>query len=189
MSERNRRRTRILIIAAAIALVVFAGVTVIRIISIRLGLQRARQEMELESMINGGTPEKQSTGQQAVSEPVSTSEQGAEEPGDVTDLFGQDPADAEIVTDPRTGVTFVKNQLMVSCKEGTDRAQVEEICEGIDATIVGYIELTSDFLIEFNTDCTYLELEEKGQELESDYDFIRMAVPNLANEILPEAEE
>ena len=49
-----------------------------------------------------------------------------------------------------------------------------------DGEIVGYIEFTSDFQIEFKHDKTYEELEELAKKLEDEYYFIINVSLNLS---------
>lgn len=71
----------------------------------------------------------------------------------------------DVVIDDETGIKYVKNQLLVSCNLGTDRDIMEAIFEEVDATVVGYIEITSDFQIEFNEDKTIYEMDEMAEYL------------------------
>ena len=93
---------------------------------------------------------------------------------DIGKMYDKEAKPEDIVTDEKTGRTYVKNQLLVSFTMGTpdDWEKMESICKEIDAEIVGYIELTSDFQIEFNHDMTYEELEELAKKLEDEYYFI-----------------
>ncbi|MDE6686639.1 MAG: hypothetical protein K2K17_04930 [Lachnospiraceae bacterium] len=47
------------------------------------------------------------------------------------------------------GYPCVKNQLLLMSKEGVTFAQIEELVHSYDAEIVGYLELTDDYQIEF----------------------------------------
>ena len=99
---------------------------------------------------------------------------------DIGDNYYKEPSTDDIQTDKESGIVYVKNQLLISCEIGTPKEKVEDICKELDAKIVGYIEITSDFQIEFNEDHTYKELIEIGKDLEDKYDFIRMASINTA---------
>ena len=78
----------------------------------------------------------------------------------------------------------MKNQLLVSIKMGTPdaRKKMEDICKEIGAEIVGSIELTSDYQIEFKSDKTYDELIKIGKELEEKYYFISSVFLNTVIE-------
>jgi FtsZ-interacting cell division protein YlmF len=63
-----------------------------------------------------------------------------------------------------------------------DKEFMEEACKAIDAEIVGYTEITSDFQIEFVEDKTYEELEEIAEQLK-EYDFVRDVFFNTVSEV------
>ena len=104
-------------------------------------------------------------------EPSSTDEEGW---GDIGDTYYKEPGKDDIVVDEKTGHKYVKNQLLVSIKIGTPDAKkkMEEICKELGAEIVGCIELTNDYQIEFTRDMTYDELNKISKELEEKYYFI-----------------
>ena len=80
----------------------------------------------------------------------------------------------DIVFDEKSGIRYVKNQLLVSIKMGTPdaRQKMEEICKEIDAEIVGALETTKDYQIEFKHDMTYDDLMKVSNELKEKYYFI-----------------
>ena len=80
----------------------------------------------------------------------------------------------DIVFDQKSGIRYVKNQLLVSIKMGTPdaRQKMEEICKEIDAEIVGALETTKDYQIEFKHDMTYDDLMKVSNELKEKYYFI-----------------
>ena len=78
--------------------------------------------------------------------------------GDIGEAYYKEATADDIVE--YDGLQCVKNQLLVSCNLGTSKEQMEMVCEEVGAEIVGYIEITSDFQIEFKEDKTYEELEE-----------------------------
>ena len=84
-------------------------------------------------------------------------------------MYDKEAKPEDFVTDKKSGIKYVKNQLLVSFTMGTpnDWEKMESICQEIDAEIVGYIEFTSDFQIEFKHDKTYEELEELAKKLEN----------------------
>ena len=101
---------------------------------------------------------------------------------DVGEMYYKEAAPEDIVTDEKSHVRYVKNQLLVSFTMGTPDAKkkMEDICKEIDAEIVGYIEFTSDFQIEFSSDKTYDELMKIGEELTEKYYFILRVDVNYA---------
>ena len=104
---------------------------------------------------------------------------------DIGDNYYKEAGKDDIVTDAKSGRTYVKNQLLISCTMGTpnDREKIQKICEELDAEIVGYIELTSDFQIEFKHDKTYEELMAIAKELEEKYYYIISVTPNYASAV------
>lgn len=113
-------------------------------------------------------------------EPTDDTTRASETLSDIGENYFKEAKPDDIETDKASGIVYVKNQLLISCEIGTPKEEVEKICEKLDAKIVGYIEITSDFQIEFNKDHTYAELIETGKELENEYSFIRMASINTA---------
>ncbi|MBE7069539.1 MAG: hypothetical protein E7386_03445 [Ruminococcaceae bacterium] len=88
----------------------------------------------------------------------------------------------DIVTDEKTGYRYVKNQLLVSFTAGTpnDMEKMEKICKELGAKIVGYLQVTSDFQIEFDRDMTCEELLKIAEELKEKYYFVSSASLNFA---------
>lgn len=87
-----------------------------------------------------------------------------------------------MVKDPDSGISYVENQLLISCDLGTDKEQVENICEKFDAEIVGYTEITGDFQIEFKEYKTYDELMKIADEIETGYAYVSMVYLNTVTE-------
>lgn len=106
----------------------------------------------------------------------------------VGDAYYKEAKPEDILTDKESGIRYVKNQLQISCEPGTDKKLVEKICEEIGADIVGYIEMTSDFQIEFKTDKTLTEMTKIGEELKNKYSFIRRVDPHYAISSGPDTE-
>ena len=99
-----------------------------------------------------------------------------------SELYYKDSTKDDIVTDEKTGISYIKNQLLISCSVGTpnDKEKIQKICDEIGAEIVGYIEITSDFQIEFKRDMTYDELMKIANELTEKYYFIESVALNYA---------
>ena len=105
-----------------------------------------------------------------------------EEPGtfdDIGEAYFKEPTAADIVEDDELGIRYVRNQLLVSAFMGLDKSVMEDICEEIGATIVGYIALTSDFQIEFNDDMTLEDLSIMADYLNS-YSFVSNVTLNMS---------
>lgn len=114
--------------------------------------------------------------------PSETDGSGSENIGE---NYFKEPGPDDIVTDDLSGLQFVKNQLLISCEMGTPdvKAKVQEICDEIGAEIVGYIELTSDFQIEFKRDMSYDDLMKVAEELRGKYYFILDITLNTATKV------
>ncbi len=63
------------------------------------------------------------------------------------------------------GYSCVKNQLLLTAEEGITFAQIEELVHSYDAEIVGYLELTDDYQIEFYEEITPERLWTLKEEL------------------------
>ena len=106
---------------------------------------------------------------------------------DIGENYFKEADPDDIVYDEETGLIYVKNQLLVSCKLGTSREEMEDVCEEIGAEIVGYTEITSDFQIEFKEDKTLDDLDEIGDYLYG-YPFVSAVFLNTAFSTVPEEE-
>ena len=91
--------------------------------------------------------------------------------GDQGDAYYKEAHDKDIVRDPESGYKYVQNQLLISCEMGTSREKVEDICKELNAEIVGYIALSSDFQIEFKEGKSYKELREEAERIKK-YPFV-----------------
>lgn len=74
------------------------------------------------------------------------------------EIYAKESNPSDIVTDDETGRMYVKNQILVSAYPGVDKAVIESIAAEIGAGIVGYIELTNDYQLEFISDKTSEEI-------------------------------
>ncbi|WP_034450757.1 hypothetical protein [Butyrivibrio sp. AE2032] len=104
---------------------------------------------------------------------VSDTDRELEPLEDIGENYYKEVGVDDVVFDKESGMQYAKNQLLISCDIGTPRKDVEKICKKIGAEIVGYMEITSDFQIEFKKDMTYDELMAMSEELKEKYDFIR----------------
>ena len=101
------------------------------------------------------------------------------------EFYVKEAAPGDIVKDEKIGYIYVKNQLLISCVLATPRAKekVQKICEELDAEIVGVLEMTGDFQIEFHQDKTGEELLDIAKKLKEQYYFISSVDLNLASEM------
>lgn len=100
------------------------------------------------------------------------------------DWISEIDEDGEVVYDEKTGLSYIKNQIILSVIMGIDRETVEILAESIDAKVVGYIELVNYYQLEFNTDKTYDELNEMINNLE-ELNFVDHASFNWVHELCP----
>ena len=101
---------------------------------------------------------------------------------DLGELYYKEASDADIVFNEEYGVSYVKNQLLISAMLGTNKEDVEEAVAEVGAEIVGYIEITSDFQIEFFEDKSLDELVEIAEYLYT-YPWVNNVTLNLVNEV------
>ena len=101
---------------------------------------------------------------------------------DLGELYYKEASDADIVFNEEYGVGYVKNQLLISAMLGTNKEDVEEAVAEVGAEIVGYIEITSDFQIEFLEDKSLDELVEIAEYLYT-YPWANNVTLNLVNEV------
>ncbi|MCQ2527200.1 MAG: hypothetical protein MJ130_10580 [Lachnospiraceae bacterium] len=101
---------------------------------------------------------------------------------DLGELYYKGASDADIVFNEEYGVSYVKNQLLISAMLGTNKEDVEEAVAEVGAEIVGYIEITSDFQIEFFEDKSLDELVEIAEYLYT-YPWANNVTLNLVNEV------
>ena len=80
------------------------------------------------------------------------------------------------------GYPCVKNQLLLTSEEGISFAQVEELVHSYDAEIVGYLELTDDYQIEFYEDIAPETLRLLREEFARN-ELIRRCDYNLSAEV------
>ncbi|MBR2549612.1 MAG: hypothetical protein IKE92_06245 [Clostridiales bacterium] len=100
---------------------------------------------------------------------------------DIGENYFKEPSSDDVVT--YNGIYFVKNQLLVSCELGTSKEEMESVCRDVGADIVGYIELTGDFQIEFSQDQSPEDLDEVTEYMYSHYPFIKFVSLNTVYEL------
>lgn len=87
----------------------------------------------------------------------------------------------DLVTDAETGICYVSNQILVSAVPDATREALVKLFEECGATVVGFIELTNDFQIEFAEAKTITELTDCIDWLEGS-DLIAYASLNISSE-------
>lgn len=78
---------------------------------------------------------------------------------DIGEAYFKQLCGEDIVTNPDTGILYVRNQILVSALPGADKSMIQELAADVEADIVGYIELTNDYQLEFPQEQTQEELE------------------------------
>ena len=101
---------------------------------------------------------------------------------DIGENYYKPAKETDIVFDESTGIRYVKNQLLVSCYLGYSRDEVEPIFDEVGAVVVGYIELTGDYQIEFVEDKTIDELDAIAEYLYG-YPYVSFISLNTSAEI------
>lgn len=97
-------------------------------------------------------------------------------------MFFKEPQPEDIVYDAEHGVSYVKNQLLISAELGAPEEEMQRIFEELGAEVVGFIELTNDYQIEFKTDKTLAELEAAANYIDS-FSFVQGVTLNLILDI------
>ena len=200
MSDRHKRKLRVILIAGIIFAVLFIGVAVLRVIRISAGIKKMKEEAAVyetqvkeqpsaETPVKSADPEEKEP-DETPAEPEETSystpdpEREKEPLEDIGENYYKEVTSMdEVEFNEETGIQYVKNQLLISCELGTPKELVQDVCNEIGAEIVGYTEITSDAQIEFAEDKTYEELEAMTIELPEKYDFISAVFFNTVSEV------
>lgn len=98
------------------------------------------------------------------------------------ELSYKEAGEADIVYDPESGISYVKNQLLISAALDAPKEEIERLCGELGAEIVGFIGLTNDYQIEFTEDKTLAELEAAADYLES-FSFVQGVTLNYVHEL------
>ncbi len=86
---------------------------------------------------------------------------------DELEFYNKETTDDDIATED--GITYVKNQLLLTVKVGTDRSLVEALGSEYGFEIVGYLSISDDYQLEFSEDRSFQELENLRKEFEMLY--------------------
>ncbi len=104
----------------------------------------------------------------------------------IGEAYFKAPSKEDVTINEETGVMYVKNQVLISAYMGVEKSIIEEIAEEIDAEIVGYIELTNDYQLEFREEKSAEEIDVILGYLNS-FSFVSLASLNVAGEWSSEA--
>ncbi|MBR6152550.1 MAG: protease complex subunit PrcB family protein [Lachnospiraceae bacterium] len=100
---------------------------------------------------------------------------------DAGEIYMKDLTESDVVVST-DGVKYVKNQLLVSAKMDCTREKMENLGSAYGFEIVGYIELTQDYQIEFTRDMEEADLLKMIKILEEE-DCISMCTLNYVMDI------
>lgn len=103
---------------------------------------------------------------------------------DIGLIYFKDITSMDDIGNTIEGYSCVKNQLLLTAKEGTTFAQIEDLAHSYDAEIVGCLELVDYYQIEFYEEITPERLQELKDELAQD-ELIERCDYNLVAEISP----
>ena len=73
---------------------------------------------------------------------------------DIGEIYFKDIESDEDVGYDENGISFVRNQLLLTAHFGVSYETVNKLVDELNAEIVGFIELTNDYQLEFNEDVT-----------------------------------
>lgn len=97
---------------------------------------------------------------------------------DIGEVYFKDITSEDDVVSLEDGGYCVRNQMLLTATSEVDFADVELLAAMYDAQIVGYIELTNDYQIEFNMDVDVENIKEIINEVSS-YSFVESASLNI----------
>lgn len=106
----------------------------------------------------------------------------------IGEAYCKEPTRDDIVIDEETSLKYVKNQLLVSAYIGAPKSIMEEIAEEVGAEIVGYIELTNDYQLEFAEEKTMQDISSIANYIDS-FSFVSAVTLNIVNEHIYEMTE
>ncbi len=101
---------------------------------------------------------------------------------DLGEIYSKDPSMDDVVT-ASNGTRYVKNQILISAEMDCTRDKIEKLGKEYGFEIVGYIEITQDYQIEFTRDVEEAELLELMKTFEKE-DYISSCWLNTVSEIV-----
>ena len=100
---------------------------------------------------------------------------------DLGEIYVKDVTDDDVVTSS-DGIKYVKNQILISAELDCTKDKIEKLGKEYGFEIVGYIEITQDYQIEFTRDVEEAELLELMKTFEEE-DYISSCWLNTVSEI------
>lgn len=110
---------------------------------------------------------------------------------DIGEAYFKEPEPENIVYDEEHGLSYVKNQLLISTSSDTDRSKVVEMLSTGDygeVQIVGEIALTGDYQVEFSDDYSLSEMQEIA-DYYMVFPFVENVTLNIVSETAPAQSE
>ena len=93
-------------------------------------------------------------------------------------MYFKDISDADDIVCDLNGDRYFKNQILATACDNVSFEAMESLVHSMNAEIVGYIELTNDYQIEFNYDLSVEELFNISDKLSENPD-IEFSAPNI----------
>ena len=98
----------------------------------------------------------------------------------IGEAYYKDVTEADVILNEETGILYVKNQILISGVPGEPKRLFEDLAAEIGAEIVGYLEITNDYQLEFATDKSAEELDAIIKEVKG-YPYVSFASLNIAS--------
>ena len=108
-----------------------------------------------------------------------------------SEMYFKEPEPETIVYDEEHGLSYVKNQLLISTSPDTDRSKIVEMLSTGDygeVQIVGEIALTGDYQVEFSDDHSLSEMQEIA-DYYLVFPFVENVTLNIVSETAPAQSE
>lgn len=104
----------------------------------------------------------------------------------IGEAYYKDVTEEDVILNEETGILYVKNQILISGVPGEPKELFENLAAELGAEVVGYLEITNDYQLEFATDKSAEELDAIIEEVKG-YPYVSFASLNIASYIEGEA--
>ncbi len=98
----------------------------------------------------------------------------------IGEAYYKDVTEADVILNEETGILYVKNQILISGVPGEPKELFENLAAELGAEIVGYLEITNDYQLEFVTDKSAEELDAIIEAVKG-HSFVSYASLNIAS--------
>lgn len=122
---------------------------------------------------------------------IEKSPEPSESTNSSSDMYFKEPEPENIVYDEEHGLSYVKNQLLISTSPDTDRSKVVEMLSTGDygeVQIVGEIALTGDYQVEFSENHSLSDMQEIA-DYYMVFPFVENVTLNIVSETAPAQSE